>query len=307
MVTAIASSTKTIQLGNLDHLVLSVGDSDQRQQWGGRSWRSMTGKPIFELQTALIGVGLLDKADGEFGRGTKAAVERYQWYRRMMAYALKVAPTAAAMSGQIVPASMFVSRFDGACDQGTACQLLSWQSQGLRVTTPLVRVSVKALSNVGLGDSFKSLDYPLAQADEVVVHPSFADFVTSVLNDEAKKLKVSVAITQAFRRENVAPGGAVVHPAKKSQHLVGHAIDLNVVDGDVTNTSTLFFDGKETEAADKFVAAVKARGYRWGGDFSDSDPVHFDDYLNPNGQDWEMTYFFAQRSFHSQHPMRLVN
>jgi len=73
------------------------------------------------------------------------------------------------------------------------------------------------------------------------------------------------------------------------------------------NTNAMFQAGDQTEGADKFIAAVKARGLRWGGDFSTADFVLFDDFLNPNGQDYDNNFFFAQKCFEHQHPMRLVN
>lgn len=54
------------------------------------------------------------------------------------------------------------------------------------------------------------------------------------------------------------------------------------------------------------LTAVQGRGLRWGGDFSPADPVHFDDYVDPNGEDFDMNYYFAQRAYQQQHPMRQV-
>ena len=35
-------------------------------------------------------------------------------------------------------------------------------------------------------------------------------------------------VTNAFRKENQKLGGTIVTPASKSNHLVGHAIDMNL-------------------------------------------------------------------------------
>jgi len=114
-------------------------------------------------------------------------------------------------------------------------------------------------------------------------------------------------INQAFRRADVPPSGTVVAPARKSRHLVGHAVDLNIVDGATINTASMFLTKKATAAALAFIQAVRIQGYRWGGDFSNVDPVHFDDALDPESEDYTMTRFFAQLCFHSQHPMRQLN
>jgi len=298
---------KTLEFSNLTQIVLSDGDSDKRRQWGGKSWRALKGTPVLDLQRALIAVGLLKKADGEFGPGTKIALSRYQWYRRNIRVCLKLPSSGVPpITGLVVGcAPFFSSSTPGTCNHGVACDLLSWKQSNFVTTTPLVRVGTKALSNVEISDEFIPLDYPSSQPGEVVLHADFAH-VVGALNDEAKKDNVTIKINQAFRRANVAPTGAVVHPAKKSQHLIGHAIDLNIFDDETKNSAPMFKNGKETKRADAFVNGMKSKGYRWGGDFSDTDPVHFDSLLDPSGEDYNMTYFFAQHCFQGQHPMRLT-
>lgn len=306
-VMAVGSPVKTITLSDLDGITLSLGNSDKKQQWGRKTWRSTKGTPVTELQSALVAVGLLEKADGDFGEKTKVALQRFQWYGQNMCYALKVAPGAAPLSGMITPFGAFRSAaLPGTCDQGLACQLLAWNTATFLVTTPLVRVNLAGLANVRLADSFRALDYPFSGSNEVLLH---ADFVGALetINDEAAKQNVTVLITQAFRREGVPVTGAVVTPADNSPHLVGHAVDWNILDGDVSNGSEAFKNGTETAAADAFVAAVKKAGYRWGGDFKRTDPVHFDDNPYQNVMNYEMTRYFAQHSFRASHPMRLVN
>jgi hypothetical protein len=113
-------------------------------------------------------------------------------------------------------------------------------------------------------------------------------------------------INQSFRVHSIPPSGAVVPPANKSQHLIGHAVDLNISDRGTLNSSAMFEQGNETDNADEFIAAVKKSGVRWGGDFKASDPVHFDDLVNPQGEDYGMIFFFAQHCYDEDHPMRLV-
>ena len=38
--------------------------------------------------------------------------------------------------------------------------------------------------------------------------------------------------------------------------------------------------------------------HKWGG--------QFDNFLSPNGEDYEAQHFFAQRCFHLHHPMRVL-
>jgi hypothetical protein len=301
-----ALAVKILELSNLGPVILRLGDNDAQHRWGGQVQHGFTGTPIHALQSALVAVGTLKNTDGSFGHETQRALKRFQWYLANADYRLNVAPGVPPSSGRIIPFSSFASCTRGTCDKTLASELLAWQAGNFVTTTPLVRLSMRRLSNVDTSDTFKVLSYPSAQEDEILVHVDFADSISSTMNDEAKRAKVNLNINQAFRRADVPPSGSVVPPAKKSQHLVGHAVDLNIIDGSTTNSADMFKNGNETDAADTFVDAVKAKGLRWGGDFSPVDPVHFDDYLNPYGEDYEMAYFFVQYGFHAHHPMRLV-
>ena len=109
-------------------------------------------------------------------------------------------------------------------------------------------------------------------------------------------------VNQAFRVAG-AVGGAVVTPATKSQHLIGHAIDCNIQDGAVLVSSNTFAGHHETPAAKAFVRAAKAAGLRWGGDFTPVDYVHFDDLVPPDGDEFAMRYFFNQRTISKRQPV----
>jgi peptidoglycan hydrolase-like protein with peptidoglycan-binding domain len=299
---------KPITLNTLESIVLRQGDHDAKQIWGGKVRHGETGTPVTELQAALIAVGTLlasPPPDGQFGHHTKQALQRFQWYLRNQGYRLKITPGADPAAGLVTPYSGHLAGVVGLCDKTMATELLSWQSANFVTTSPLVRLSLKSVANVNTSDTFKVLDYPQAQDGEVLIHADFADSIKSTMNDAAKNAKVTLNINQTFRVQNAGVGGAVVTPAKKSQHLVGHAVDLNIVDGDTVNTSAMFNSGGETDAADAFIKAVKGKGLRWGGDFSETDPVHFDDDLT--GEDYEMTLFFAQQCFQANHPMRAVS
>ncbi|MDR3773293.1 MAG: M15 family metallopeptidase [Terracidiphilus sp.] len=297
--------SKTLDFSNLGQVSLRMGDNDAQHRWGGQLHHGVTGNPVRQLQAALVAVGTLNATDGAFGHDTETALKRFQWYGDHMDYRLKLAPGTVPASGMIVPYSMSATGVRGVCGQALAAELIAWRGGNFVTTTPLVRLNVAGLSNVEPSDTFTTLSYPSAQNNEILVHGDFAEVVSSTMDDEAKRAKVILDINQAFRVAGIQPSGAVVPPAKKSQHLVGHAVDLNIVDGETTNTAAMFKNGTETDAADTFIEAVK-KSMRWGGDFSPADPVHFDDYLDPTGEDYGMNYFFAQHCFHAMHPMRLV-
>lgn len=97
------------------------------------------------------------------------------------------------------------------------------------------------------------------------------------INDTAKKYSIIVVIVSAKRNSTIVPG-AIVTPAQMSNHLVGHAIDCNLKAG------SIYYNSKSmqitTGIVKDFIDDLKALGLRWGGDFHEKDPVHFDDGTN---------------------------
>ncbi len=108
------------------------------------------------------------------------------------------------------------------------------------------------------------------------------------MNDIAKKYSITVKVNSSYRVDaNVK--GAIVTPATHSNHMIGHAIDCNLVlNGILYNSVKMQAD---TGIVKQFINEVKATGMRWGGDFGKPDPVHFDDGLNiKNMPLWTVKY-----------------
>jgi hypothetical protein len=298
----------SITLQSLGNISLRIGDHDATRRWGGVHRPHMSGRPVQELQEALTAVGALkEPADGQFGHHTQTALRRFQWYLNNMDYRLKLTPGGDASSGVICPFPDVSSGFPGGCDAGLGSHLAGWATGNFVTTTPLVRLNLSSVSNIDTSETFKVLDYPGAQDGEILVHQDFAGVISYTMNNAAKTAKVTLIINQTFRVHSIPPSGAVVPPASKSQHFIGHAIDLNIVDGETVNTAAMFDNGKETDNADTFISAVKKSGIRWGGDFNCTDPVHFDDFVSPTGEDYGMIFFFAQHCYDDDHPMRVVS
>ncbi len=97
------------------------------------------------------------------------------------------------------------------------------------------------------------------------------------MNTVAQKYTITVKVNSSYR-VNANVQGAIVKPATHSNHMIGHAIDCNLIlDGKLYNSVKMQSDkGKIRD----FINEVKATGLRWGGDFGKADPVHFDDGLN---------------------------
>lgn len=108
------------------------------------------------------------------------------------------------------------------------------------------------------------------------------------MNELAVKYKITVKINSSYRPDaNVK--GAIVKPSTRSNHMVGHAIDCNLVfDGKLYNSKLMQAD---TGAVKEFINAVVKSGLRWGGNFKIHDPVHFDSGLNINNPTlWDIKY-----------------
>ena len=286
-------------------VTLQRGDNDARHTWGGKVRSAISGQAVHELQQALLAIGAMSATpDGDFGNKTADAVRRLQWYLTTVPVRLRMAAGGDEVHGSLeafaAPAAILV---DGFVRQSTLNELLAWQQGGFVLTSPLVRQSTATLSNIELAPTFTVLAYPSAGVNEFLVHQGFVATVTR-LNTQAIAASVSLRINQSFRVQGLPPTGAVVPPATNSQHLIGHALDLNIVDGSTVNTSAMFIAGSQSQGAKDFIKGVKQDGIRWGGDFSPKDPPHFDDFVRPSSEDYAFSFYFAQRSFSAQHPIR---
>lgn len=109
-----------------------------------------------------------------------------------------------------------------------------------------------------------------------------ADFIVHLetINELAKTNGLKIFITSSTRPLGVPVSGAVVPPAKMSNHFVGHAIDMNVqMGGTLFNSNALGNFSSLPSAIKTFLNAIRSHPVlRWGGDFGD--PVHIDDGLN---------------------------
>uniref|UniRef100_A0A914VUR2 3-phosphoinositide-dependent protein kinase 1 n=1 Tax=Plectus sambesii TaxID=2011161 RepID=A0A914VUR2_9BILA len=110
------------------------------------------------------------------------------------------------------------------------------------------------------------------------VHEEFVPALERIIK-YAEESDVKLYITSSFRK-NTDVHGAIVPPAVKSNHLVGRAIDMNIVyKGGFCNSDCLA--GHLTGDVAKFIEKIRAdHGLRWGGDFTPRDTVHIDDGLN---------------------------
>jgi len=121
------------------------------------------------------------------------------------------------------------------------------------------------------------------------------DFIPHLdrLNQYALDCQVKIYVTSSVREPGRSVSGAIVPPASRSNHLVGHGIDMNL------QSASGFFNSKKLKRSNfanlpaeirDLINLVKGDSVlRWGGDFNPEDPVHIDDRLNRrNSARWDL-------------------
>lgn len=296
-----------VSFASLGNVALEFGDNDARRCWGGVVRRAQAARPVADMQRALAAVGTYTAGvDGDFGNGTREALRRFQWYVAHVRHRLCVPAGGGVADGVFEDyARNMAVTLTGRCDAQTAAELIAWGSGGARVTTPLVRVPMSRFAHIARSETFTTLPYPDAKGDEVLVNAGFAVGLDS-LDRAAAGAGVRLHLNQTYRRQDVPPTGAVVPPATRSQHLIGQAVDLNVIDGATVVTSAMFLRNTATQSALAVVRAARNAGLRWGGDFTQKDPVHFDLRIAADHEDYAMNFFFCQHCFALGHPIRLL-
>jgi len=123
----------------------------------------------------------------------------------------------------------------------------------------------------------------------LLLNSDFADEL-DLLVEEAEKLGITLYINSGFRKDSSHLQGAIVPPAKMSNHFVGCAIDCNMIQKGVFYNSEMM----ATEKSDEIILLIKKwqeMGNRWGGHFATIDSVHFDNGLNVKNPDkWNELY-----------------
>jgi peptidoglycan hydrolase-like protein with peptidoglycan-binding domain len=132
--------------------------------------------------------------------------------------------------------------------------------------------------------------------DKLIAHLDFLP-VLEKLNEYARRAGVILSVTSSFRT-GYHVNGAIVPPARMSNHMVGHAVDVNIRYGEaharVCNNQCLGSRQLPPPVA-SFIQALQADpGIRWGGTFKPPDPVHIDDHFNKDPEAWRRKYDAVQ-------------
>ena len=187
----------------------------------------------------------------------------------------------------------------------------SIDSDGDLLTRPLIDLMLKDI-NVFYGSNWSDLAVNNLPSDESPLvlfeasrfrgQPCRADvqFVPALkkINQYAEEANVFVFVTSSFRTSSNV-GGAIVKPATRSNHMAGHAIDMNVLydGGKSANSKELGKYPAVAEPVRCFIQSViNDPGLRWGGNFQDKDTVHIDDHLNQDMAKWDKRYQAMQKA-----------
>jgi hypothetical protein len=101
-----------------------------------------------------------------------------------------------------------------------------------------------------------------------------------IMDKLASGYGITLLVQQSFRNAKETVENAIVVPIKNSNHLVGHALDLNILFGGEYYNSKALKDYEHLPDNIKiFITGCRISGIRWGGDFDINDSVHFDDNL----------------------------
>lgn len=133
---------------------------------------------------------------------------------------------------------------------------------------------------------------------QVIVDSDFVPCMNKI-NNYARENNVVIYVTHSFRGKKQKLTKAIVPPAIKSNHLVGHAIDMNVLFNNVLYESKDMYTTKWGTLplnVKIFLCQVrKDPTLRWGGVFTPEDPVHIDDRLfDRNPVLWQELYHTYQ-------------
>jgi hypothetical protein len=131
----------------------------------------------------------------------------------------------------------------------------------------------------------------------VIVDNAFVNYIW-IMDELALENNLEIKVQgNGFREADQPVRNAIVPPSATSNHLVGHAIDINIVYNGVWYASGQLRNYEALPQAIKnFISGCIGNGLRWGGFFSVSDPVHFDDdFYQKYPQTYNELYLEYQR------------
>ena len=139
---------------------------------------------------------------------------------------------------------------------------------------------VKGRARAGGVEAVEGCDHFVGEP--VLAHRDFHEALRR-LNGYAVESSVKIEVLHSFRKRDGWDEGVELPAHKRSNHLVGHAIDMNlIVEGQRLNSRKLLrahWSDLPNSAKEWIQLVREDETLRWGGDFVRPDPVHIDDDL----------------------------
>lgn len=165
-------------------------------------------------------------------------------------------------------------------DEITCAEIKLWKSNRYSATGNLVYSPIANYSRFRRG-TLQTVRADIQNGN--MVHDKDFSSGLIILNSIAENRSIKISVNQVLRILGASVSGAVVTPAQRSQHLIGHAIDVNIIEGSTTYVSANYANNTISQNVRGFIADVRNQGLRWGGDFgapqsSSFDPPHIMTY-----------------------------
>jgi len=145
--------------------------------------------------------------------------------------------------------------------------------------------------------SYKSINIIGYENKPVIIDSEFLPSMYRI-DFYAKRNGLIVYVTSSFRTPDQILTGTIVPPSKKSNHLAGHAIDMNVFYNGILYDSNALKKSNINKIpfnVRNFINDIREdKTLRWGGDFKVEDPVHIDDDLNKDPTAWQARFNACQ-------------
>jgi len=115
-------------------------------------------------------------------------------------------------------------------------------------------------------------------------------------------VKCSAHVNSSYRANTSNINGAVVTPARRSNHMIGCGIDCNLIDSkgkmwssaemEVFCPESKKYTPSVTNEISQFLGLIRrSKTLRYGGDFHTPDPIHYDNGINiSNPKRWDEIY-----------------
>lgn len=132
--------------------------------------------------------------------------------------------------------------------------------------------------------------HPLLSGKPCMIHTDFIPCM-DLFCRYLEIVKCSALITSSYRPNADKINGAIVKPARRSNHMVGCAIDCNIYDSKKALWNSTMLKTPTGEVLQLINLVRRSKLLRWGGDFETIDSVHFDSGINiSNPKRWDEIY-----------------